>query len=195
MEKILTKEEKYQDLKMGPEELRNSKRILTEQEKQLKELRLAKNILRDMAIATEEETEHLLTELIRSIESSQSVIKALIRAQEQAELERIKELMKQMEDEMTELKRNDAEMEQLSSTQNDIQFLQSVQALSLTSANVFKITVNPQFSFGEVVKSISALKKQIDDVWQCEIDQISAAVKKDKIVVPSEPKTRLDFLQ
>ncbi|XP_053337778.1 tripartite motif-containing protein 16-like protein [Clarias gariepinus] len=177
------------------EELRNSKRIITEQEKQLKELRLAKNNLRDMALATEEETERLLTELIRSIESSQSVIKALIRAQERAELERIKELIKQMEDEMSELKRSDAEMEQLSSNQNDMQFLQSVQALSLTSANLFKITVNPQFSFGEVVKSISAFKKRIDDVWQCEIDQISAAVKKDKIVVPSEPKTRTDFLQ
>ncbi|KAB5546652.1 hypothetical protein PHYPO_G00074500 [Pangasianodon hypophthalmus] len=177
------------------EELRNSKQMITEQEKQLKELRLAKNSLRHIAIATEEESERLFTELIRSIQGSQSLMKVLIRAQERAELDRIKEVMKQVEEELTELKRSDAEMEQLSSTQNDIHFLQSVQALSLTSANVLKMTVNPQFSFGEVVKSISVLKEQIEDIWQREFDQIAAAVKKDKIVVPSEPKTRKDFLQ
>lgn len=54
---------------------------------------------------------------------------------------------------------------------------QSGQALSLTSANVLKMTINPQFSFGEVVKSISALKKQVEDVWEREMDQISAAGK------------------
>ncbi|XP_060793657.1 tripartite motif-containing protein 16-like protein isoform X1 [Neoarius graeffei] len=176
-------------------ELRKSKQMITEQEKQLKELHLAKNTLRDIAAATEEESERLFTELIHSITYSQAVMKVLIQSQEQAERERIKELMKQVEDDISELKKSDAEMEQLLSTQNDIQFLQSGQALSLTSANVLKMTINPQFSFGEVVKSISALKKQVEDVWEREMDQISAAVKKDKIVVPAEPKTRKDFLQ
>lgn len=51
-------------------------------------------------------------------------MKVLIQSQEQAERERIKELMKQVEDDISELKKSDAEMEQLLSTQNDIQFLQ-----------------------------------------------------------------------
>lgn len=51
-------------------------------------------------------------------------MKVLIRAQEQAELDRIEELMENVEEELTELKRRDAEMEHLSSTQNDIHFMQ-----------------------------------------------------------------------
>ena len=37
--------------------------------------------------------------------------------------------------------------------------------------------VNPQFSFGEVVKSISELKGQIEDIWQREIKTISTEGK------------------
>ncbi|KAF4078514.1 hypothetical protein AMELA_G00200030 [Ameiurus melas] len=177
------------------EELRKSKQMIAVQEKQLKELGLAKNSLRDIAIATEEESEQLFTKLIHSIKSSQSVMKALIRTQEQAEMDRIEELMENMKEGVTALKRRCAEMEHLLSTQNDIHFMQSVQAFHFTSANVLKMTVNPRFSFGELVKSMYALKQRIDDVWEHEIDQISAAVKKDKIVVPSEPKTRKEFLQ
>ncbi|XP_058266445.1 tripartite motif-containing protein 16 isoform X2 [Hemibagrus wyckioides] len=158
------------------EVLRKSKLMITGQEKQLKELRLAKNTLRYIAKATEEESELLFTELIHSIKSSQSEMKLLIRAQERAELNRIEELMEQVEEEITELKWSDAEMEQ-----NDIHLLQ--------------MTVHPQFSFGEMVKSLSALKGRIDVVWRREIEQISAAVMKDRIVVPTEPRTRKDFLQ
>ncbi|KAK3547587.1 hypothetical protein QTP86_026326, partial [Hemibagrus guttatus] len=170
--------------------LRKSKLMITGQEKQLKELRLAKNTLRDIATATEDECERLFTELIHSIKSSQSEMKVLVRAQQQAELDRIEELMEQVEEEITELKWSDAEMEQ-----NDTHVLQSEQALNLTSANVLKMTVHLQFSFGEVVKSMSALKERTEDVWRREIEQISAAVMKDRIVVPVEPRTRKDFLQ
>lgn len=72
-----------------------------------------------IAKATEEESERLFTELIHSIKSSQSEMKVLIRAQERAELDRIEELMEQVEEEITELKWSDAEMEQ-----NDIHLLQ-----------------------------------------------------------------------
>ncbi|KAI4896525.1 hypothetical protein NFI96_001138, partial [Prochilodus magdalenae] len=63
------------------------------------------------------------------------------------------------------------------------------------STDVPDMEANPQFSFGEVVKSISKLKGQIEDVWQREIKTISTEVRGDKFLVPSEPKTRQDFLQ
>lgn len=48
--------------------------------------------------------------------------------------------------------------------------------------------VNPRFSFGEVVKSMYALKERIGDVWEYEIDQISAAGKAllghDSLIIP-----------
>ncbi|KAI5609188.1 tripartite motif-containing protein 16, partial [Silurus asotus] len=166
----------------GQENLRKSKQMITEQEKQLKEFHLAENTLKDIATATEEECERLFSQLVHSIKRSGSAMKVLIRARERAELYRIKELMDQAEEEIRELKSRE-----LSRTPNDL--------LQSASGNVTKMTINPQFSFGEVVKSVSALKERIEDVWQHETDRISWAVKKDKIVVPSEPKTRKDFLQ
>ncbi|KAL7864151.1 hypothetical protein AOLI_G00155710 [Acnodon oligacanthus] len=179
------------------EETKKSKQRITERQEQLKELRAAKTTLRDMALATEEESERLFKELIQGIKSSHSEMKALIRAQERAELERVEDLLIRLEREIGELKRSDAELEQLSHTQNHIHFLQAAQSLYLLpgSADVPALAVNPQFSFGEVIKSITELKVQIEDIWQREIKTISSGVKKDKIVVPSEPKTREDFLQ
>ncbi|XP_072553446.1 tripartite motif-containing protein 16 isoform X2 [Salminus brasiliensis] len=179
------------------EEFRKSKEMIVEKEKQLKELNAAKQSLRDLALATEEESERLFAKLVQRIQSSHAEMKAQIRAQEEAELERVEGLLTQLEQEIAELKRSDAELEQLLCSQNHIRFLQSVQSLYLLpgSADAPNMAVNPQFSFGELVKSISVLKAQIEDIWLQEMTKISTAVKKDKFVVPSEPKTREEFLQ
>ncbi|TSL61158.1 Tripartite motif-containing protein 16 [Bagarius yarrelli] len=163
----------------------NTKQMMTEQENQLKKLQLAENTLRDIANATEDECERLFTELIRSISCSQTEIRVLIRAQEQAELNRIGELMKRVEEDILELTKSDKK-------QNDIHVLQTP---VFTSANVLKIKVNPQFSFGEVVKSMSALKHHIENIWQRKIKQTLAAVMQDRVVSPAEMKTRKDFLK
>lgn len=85
---------------------------------------------------------------------------------------------------------------------------QSVKDPSLTSTNVLKMTVNAQFSFGEVVKSVSVLKERIEDICQREIDQIAAAGKNSSvsyldmsrlrfwiIIVYADSVTDLYFLQ
>ena len=82
--------------------------------------------IQDMAQATEEESERLLTELTQCIKSSCSEMKALIRVQETIELFRVEGLLTRLEKEITELKRSDVELEQLSSTQNHIHFLQVI---------------------------------------------------------------------
>ena len=64
--------------------------------------------------------------MIRSIERRRSEVKELIRAQEKAEVSRAEGLLKRLEQEIAELKRRDAELEQLSHTEDDIHFLKVI---------------------------------------------------------------------
>ncbi|XP_071205649.1 E3 ubiquitin/ISG15 ligase TRIM25-like [Salvelinus alpinus] len=76
------------------------------------------------ANAAVDDSESIFTELIRSMEERRSEVKELIRAQEKAEVSRAEGLLEQLEQEIVELKRRDAELEQLSHTEDHIHFLQ-----------------------------------------------------------------------
>ena len=70
-----------------------------------------------------EDSDRIFTEMIRSIERRRSEVTELIADQERAEMSRAEELMEKLEQEIAELKRRDAELEQLSHTEDHIHFL------------------------------------------------------------------------
>ncbi len=71
-----------------------------------------------------EDSERIFTELIRSIERSCSDLILLIRDQEKQAVSRAEGRLERLEQEINDLRRRDAELEQLSHTQDHIQFLQ-----------------------------------------------------------------------
>ncbi|XP_031668253.1 shootin-1-like [Oncorhynchus kisutch] len=71
-----------------------------------------------------DDSEKIFTELIHSIERRHSEVKELIRAQEKDEVSQAEGLLEQLEQEVTELRRRCAEMEQFSHTEDNILFLQ-----------------------------------------------------------------------
>ena len=81
------------------------------------------------AQAAVEDSDRIFTEMIRSIEKRRSEVTELIRDQERAEMNRAEELMEKLEQEIAELKKRDAELEQLSHTDNHICFLQVLSLL------------------------------------------------------------------
>ncbi|XP_064190364.1 tripartite motif-containing protein 16-like isoform X4 [Anguilla rostrata] len=167
---------------------------IQEREKELQDLRQAVQSLKRSAQAAVEDSERIFTELIRSIERRRSEVKELIRDQEKAEVSRAEGLLEQLEQEIAELRRRDAELEQLSHTEDHIQFLQSCQSLCAPPGpgDLPSITVSPQVSFEAVRKSVSELKARTEDVWKEELVKISPTVKNVHIL---EPRTREDFLQ
>ncbi|XP_031426566.1 uncharacterized protein LOC105902965 isoform X1 [Clupea harengus] len=96
-----------------------------------------------------------------------------------------------MEEEIAELKSRDAELEQLSNTEDHIHFLKTFQ--SAIDPPQFKdlsnITINQGLSFEAVKKSVSKLKTQLEDFCRKEVMMISAAVSEVQAVCP-EPVTR-----
>ncbi|XP_035271069.1 tripartite motif-containing protein 16-like isoform X1 [Anguilla anguilla] len=166
---------------------------IQEREKELQDLRQAVQSIKRSAQAAVEDSERIFTELIRSIERRRPEVKELIRDQEKAELSRAEGLLERLEQEIAELRRRDAELEQFSHTEDHIQFLQSCQSVcALSGPGDFpSIIVSPHDLFEALTKSVSELKERLEDVCQVELAKISIKVGE----VHNEPRTREDFLQ
>ncbi|XP_064190304.1 tripartite motif-containing protein 16-like isoform X11 [Anguilla rostrata] len=178
---------------LGATQIKFQQRI-QEREKELQDLRQAVQSIKRSAQAAVEDSERIFTELIRSIERRCSEVKELIRDQEKAEVSRAEGLLERLEQEIAELRRRDAELEQLSHTEDHIHFLQSCQSLCAPPGpgDFPSIAVSPHGSFEAVRKSVSDLKEQLEDVCKKELVKISESVKEVHTV---EPRTREDFLQ
>ncbi|KAK2896059.1 hypothetical protein Q8A73_015549 [Channa argus] len=87
-------------------------------EKDVKVLQQEVEALNRSAEKTVEDSEKIFTELICLMEKRSSEVKQQIRSQQETEVSRVKELQEKLEQEITELKRKDAELEQLSHTED-----------------------------------------------------------------------------
>ncbi|XP_061112558.1 tripartite motif-containing protein 16-like isoform X3 [Conger conger] len=175
---------------------------IQEREKALQDLRQAVQSLKRSAQTAVEDSERIFTELIRSIERRRSEVKELIRDEEKAEVSRAEGLLERLEQEIAELRRREAELEQLSHTEDHIHFLQSCQSLCAPPGpgDLPSITVSPNVSFEAVRKSVSELKERLEDVFKAEFKVCSSfylviSLSTVEEVSVLEPQTRQDFLQ
>ncbi|XP_029599961.1 tripartite motif-containing protein 16 [Salmo trutta] len=168
-----------------------------EREKELKELQQAVKSLKRSAQAAVEDSDQIFTELIRSIERRSSEVKELIRAQEKAQVSEAEGVLEQLKQEIAELRKRSTELEQLSHTEDHIQFLQSYQSLSSisVSSDLPSIVVRPLQYFGDVSKTVSELREKLEDFLKGEWTKISTTVNIVDVVLPPEPKTREQLLQ
>ncbi|MCI4395702.1 hypothetical protein PGIGA_G00195070 [Pangasianodon gigas] len=130
------------------------------------------------------------------MEKKRSEVTELIRAQEKTELSRAERLLEQLEQEIADLQRRVTELEQLSHTHDHIHFLQSLQSLCVSSGREDspRITVNQHLSFDGVRKSLSDLKKRLEEFCQEEFNKNPEHVEDVQILL-SEPKSRDEFLK
>ncbi|KAL0984422.1 hypothetical protein UPYG_G00141260 [Umbra pygmaea] len=162
----------------------NSQNIIQEREKKIQELRQAVDSLKRSAQAAVEDSEKIFTQLIRSIERRRSELKERIRAQEKAEVSWAEGLLEQLEQEVSELRRRDVELKQVSQTEDHIQFLQVLPSIS----------VYREASFDHVKESVSELNDRLQDACKKEMERISWEVTTVKMKKPTQPKKREDFL-
>ncbi|KAJ8386396.1 hypothetical protein AAFF_G00171010 [Aldrovandia affinis] len=174
---------------------RKSQQRIQEREKALLDLRQAADSLTRSAQAAVKDSERIFTELIRYLERRRSEVKELIRDQEKAAVSRDKGLIEQLEQEIAELRRRDAELEQLSHTEDHIHFLQSCQSVCDPPGpgDLPRITVNLHVSFEALRKHVSELKERLEDICKGEFVKISQTAVKEVHIL--EPRTREDFLQ
>ncbi|XP_056124407.1 tripartite motif-containing protein 16-like isoform X1 [Rhinichthys klamathensis goyatoka] len=180
--------EKQKQLK---ETQRSFQQRIQQREKDLQQLREAVESHKRSAHTAVEDSERIFTELIRSIERSRSEATQRIRDQEKTAVSRAEERLERLEQEINDLRRRDAELEQLSHTQDHIRFLQSFQSLSAPpeSTDVNDNPFSSLSSFDGVRESVRQLRDRLEDF--CKEKKISDRVTLSNIV----PRTRNDFLQ
>ncbi|XP_067299162.1 tripartite motif-containing protein 16-like [Pseudorasbora parva] len=162
---------------------------IQQREKDLQQLREALKAHKRSAQIAVEDSETIFTELIRFIERSRSEATQRIRDQEKTAVSRAEGRLERLEQEINDLRRRDAELEQLSHTQDDVNFLQSFQSLSASpeSTDVNDSPFSSLSSFDDVRESVRQLRDKLEDFCKEELKKIS-----DRVIVP---RTRNDFLQ
>ncbi|KAJ8277132.1 hypothetical protein GJAV_G00071810 [Gymnothorax javanicus] len=168
-------------------------RRILEKEKEQLDLRQAVKSFKRSAQEAVDDSEKIFTEVIRSIEERRTLVKNLIQDQEEAAVSRAQELLVGLEKEIVELRRRDAELEQLLHSEDNIHFLKNYRFYSIPSGpgDLPSISVSPQFSFEAVRESVLKLKGLMEDVWKGELVNISHAVKMAPLL---QPRTREEFL-
>ncbi|XP_058653402.1 tripartite motif-containing protein 16-like [Onychostoma macrolepis] len=166
---------------------------IQQREKDLQQLREAVESHKRSAQTAVEDSERIFTELIRSIERRRSELIRLIRDQEKQAVSRAEGRLERLEQEINDLRRRDAELEQLSHTQDHIQFLQSFQSLSAPpeSTDVNDDLFSSLVSFDGLRESVHQLRVKLEDFCKEELKKISDRETFTNIVL----WTRNHFLQ
>ncbi|ROL49857.1 Tripartite motif-containing protein 16 [Anabarilius grahami] len=148
---------------------------IQQREKDLQQLREAVESHKRSAQTAVEDSERIFTELIRSIERSRSEATQQIRDQEKTAVSRAEGRLERLEQEINDLRRRDAELEQLSHTQDHIHFLQSFQSLSAPpeSTDVNDDPFSSLSSFDGVRESVHLLRDKLEDFCKEELKKIS----------------------
>ncbi|XP_068584511.1 E3 ubiquitin/ISG15 ligase TRIM25-like [Cebidichthys violaceus] len=169
-----------------------------EREQELKELLQALKDFKSSTQPARKTCDKIFDELICSIKKKRSLTKQLINAQQETASAQAEQLQLQLEEEISKMKRRDAELEQLSHTDDHIHFIQTFQSLSTfcESPDLPPVSVfYPQRSaFKPVTDCVSKLRKDIESLLEDTWPRISATVSNIDVVPPA-PKTREEFLR
>ncbi|XP_038123698.1 tripartite motif-containing protein 16-like [Cyprinodon tularosa] len=171
---------------------------IQDQEKDVKLLQREVEAINGSADKTLKDSEKIFTDLIRLIQKTNSDVKQQIRFQQETEVSRVKELQKKLEQEITELKRKEAELEKLSITEDHTQFLQNYPSLSALSESTHSSSINirPLRYFEDVTAAVSELREKLQDILRDTWTNILLTVTEvDVLQSEPEPNTKDGFLK
>ncbi|KAM6989153.1 uncharacterized protein LKV04_008874 [Tautogolabrus adspersus] len=189
--------EKQRELEVSRQ---NIQQRIQDTEKDVKLLQQEVEAINGSADKTVGNSEKIFTELIRLMEKRRSDVKQQVRSQQQTEVSRVRELQEKLEQEITELKRRDAELEKLSYTEDLNQFLHDYPSLSALSESTHSssIKIRPLRFFEDVTAAVSEVRDKLQDVLREKWTNISQTVTEVDVLLSQpepEPKTRAEFLQ
>ncbi|XP_036974270.1 tripartite motif-containing protein 16-like [Acanthopagrus latus] len=176
----------------------NIQQRIQDREEDVKLLQQEVEAINGSADKAVEHSEKIFTQLIRLMEERRSDVKQQVRSQQETEVSRVKELQEKLEQEITELKRKDAELKKLSHTEDHNQFLHNYPSLSALSESTHSSSINirPLNYFEDVTAAVSELRDKLQDVLRDTWTNISLTVTQvDVLLSLPEPKTRADFLR
>ncbi|XP_056297321.1 tripartite motif-containing protein 16-like [Pseudoliparis swirei] len=176
----------------------NIQQRIQDREEDLKLLHQEVEALNLSADKTVEDSEKIFTELIRLMENRSSDVKQQVRSRQRTEVSRVQELQEKLEQEITELKRNEAELKLLSLTEDLKQFLLHYPSLSprAESTHSSGFIIRPLRHFEDVAAAVSEVRDELQDVLREKWTNVSLTVTEVDVLLPQpEPESRAGFLR
>ncbi|KAI4809083.1 hypothetical protein KUCAC02_017997 [Chaenocephalus aceratus] len=175
----------------------NIQQRIQDGEKEVKRLQQEVEAVNGSADKAVEDSEKTFTELIRLMQKRSSDVKQQLRSQQKREVSRVRELQEKLEQEISELKRRDAELKLLSHTEDHNQFLlsypSSLPALS-EATHSSSTNIRPLSYFEDVTAALSAVRDKLQDVLREEWTNVSST-EVDVLLSAAEPATRAGFFR
>ncbi|XP_052432955.1 tripartite motif-containing protein 16 [Carassius gibelio] len=170
-------------------------KLIQERERGQKDLSEAVKLLKSSAEEAVEDIEKVFTELICSLEKKRSEIKEQIRDQEKTEIDRAEKLHKHLDQELTELRKTQAEIEKLLNTDDQIHCLKSCQSVCVlpTLEDIPSFTQHTHLSFKDI--SVSAFREVLQDVCYQQTARLFREVSNVHVAESPEPNSLNEFLQ
>uniref|UniRef100_A0A671VRY4 Tripartite motif-containing protein 16-like n=2 Tax=Sparus aurata TaxID=8175 RepID=A0A671VRY4_SPAAU len=176
----------------------NIQQRIQDREEDVKLLQQEVEAINGSADKAVEHSEKIFTQLIRLMEERRSHVKQQVRSQQETEVSRVKELQEKLEQEITELKRKDAELKKLSHTEDHTQFLHSYPSLSPLSDSTHSssIKIRPLKYFEDVTAAVSEVRDKLQDVLiETWTNILLTVTEVDVLLSQPENKTRADVLR
>ncbi|XP_033951186.1 tripartite motif-containing protein 16-like [Pseudochaenichthys georgianus] len=178
----------------------NIQQRIQDGEKEVKLLQREVEAVNGSADKAVKDSEKTFTELIRLMEKGSSDVKQQLRSQQEREVSRVRELQEKLEQEISELKRRDAELELLSHTEDHNQFLLSYPPSSLPAplsgaTHSSSTNTRPLSYFEDVTAALSAVRDKLQDVLREEWTHVSSTEVDVLLSAAAEPASRAGFLR
>ncbi|KAM9726200.1 tripartite motif-containing protein 16-like [Menidia menidia] len=170
---------------------------IQEKQKNVKLLQQEVEAIDQSADKTVEDSEKMFAELIRLILKKRSDAEQQVRSQQQTAVRGVKELQQELQQEITELQRKDAELQQLSHTEDHVQFLTSCPSLPALgeSTHSSSIRERPLSCFEDVTAAVSELTDKLQHILTQDWTKVSLAAAQPDVLLPPEPESTADFLR
>ncbi|KAM6909217.1 LOW QUALITY PROTEIN: tripartite motif-containing protein 16-like [Xenentodon cancila] len=187
--------EKQNDLEVSRQQIHQR---IQNRDKEVKLLQQEVENINQSADKTVKDSEKIFIEMIRLLQKRRSDVEQQVRSQQETEVSRVKDLQEELEQEITDLKKKDAELEKLSETEDHTQFLLNYLSLSPLSESTHSSSINirPLRYFEDVTAAVSETRDELQDFLRGTWTNISLSVADvDVLLSEPEPKTRDEFLK
>ncbi|XP_012693447.2 tripartite motif-containing protein 16-like [Clupea harengus] len=174
--------------------LLRSRLFIKEQEKKIEALETEHDSIYCSTGTVLRTNERIFDQMLVSLRKRRYKVDEIILAQERADMQWFSRQIPSLQLWITDLTNKAAELEQLSHTEDDIQFLQKFQAFSESLAqDLPNAPVKTKLPVQDLINAANEVKSRTEDLFEKLIDTIS--MYGPHTVPTAEPKTRLEFLQ
>ncbi|XP_035380505.1 E3 ubiquitin/ISG15 ligase TRIM25 [Electrophorus electricus] len=152
---------------------------LQKREVELKDMKKVLETLKRSSDTVKAEADTVLLELQHSVQRLQQLIQDVMSSTGQEKLSEAQDMVDKLEAEIKQLKKKDTELKNLVSSEDNIYFLKSYEALcspDLSLLGSVSVSVNADVSFEPVRSLIYELRERVEDMCNQELDKINKTV-------------------